>query len=204
MVWMNLEPAYAKAREDYARRQPETMSADAAVPYEQPCRQFKLTFLGEEYLITHPEGIVKRICEDGEAPLVVRVILLHYLAYAAPVSLKGELISFKELPGGYLYTVPFTNRVIRPLIKYFGQLPEKLVEVGKRLGGQPARMGDVSVAIPVLPKIPITYVLWLGDEEFPPSGNVLFDVSAEAHLPTEDYAVLPGLVLERMKKLAGL
>jgi len=42
--------------------------------------------------------------------------------------------------------------------------------------------------------VPITFVLWRGDEEIPPSGNVLFDASIPSYLPVEDIAVVCGAV----------
>ena len=86
----------------------------------------------------------------------------------------------------------------------FGGCPEKLVEAGEKLGGQRADAGDWAVTVHIFPKVPVTFVLWEGDDEFPPSGNILFDSSAALHLETEDYALLPGLAIFQMKKAAGI
>jgi len=83
---------------------------------------------------------------------------------------------------------------------FFGQFPEKLKIAAELLGGRISSLGDICVTIPVFPSIPLTFVLWLGDEEFPPSGNILFDASAPFYLPTEDYAVLAGLTVYELKK----
>ena len=40
------------------------------------------------------------------------------------------------------------------------------------------------------PRVPITLVLWRGDDEFPPDGNILFDRSISDYLTTEDVNVL--------------
>jgi len=200
-LWMNLEPAIRKAREDFGRRDPEAMALNARVPFARG--QFEISFLGEEYLIRHPQGEVKYAAQEQEVPLPVQIILLHYLAQSTPAAPEGGLISFKELPGGSIYVGPFTNRAIRPLLKYFGTRPEKLLAAGAKLGGKSAGIGDFSVTVPALPKIPVTFVIWPGDEEFPPSGNILFDSSAARHLPAEDYVVLCGLVLGKLRRTGG-
>jgi hypothetical protein len=46
----------------------------------------------------------------------------------------------------------------------------------------------------------VTFVLWGGDDEFPPSGNILFDSSAPQFLPTEDFAVLASLLVAELKR----
>lgn len=198
---MNLEPAIRKAREDFGRRDPEAMAVNARVPFARG--RFQLSFLGEEYLIRHPQGEVEYAAQEQEVALPAQIVLLHYLAQTTPAAPEGGLISFKELPGGNIYVGPFTNRAIRPLLKYFGAQPEQLLAAGEKLGGKPAGVGGFSVTVPALPKIPVTFVVWPGDEEFPPSGNVLFDSSAAKHLPTEDYVVLCGLVLDRLRKTGG-
>ncbi len=201
MAWMNLEPAHRQAKEEFARREPESMAFNAAVTYRPETAEFTVPFLGSPYLIKYPGGEVIDPAGGGEVPKEVQITLLHYLAKASPAQVEGRLISFQELPGGFIYVGPFTNRAVRPLVGMFGGKPELLVRAAKMLGGRQVEMGDVAVSVPALPKIPITFVLWLGDEEFPPSGNVLFDASASRHLPTEDYALLPGLVLGKMKRL---
>ncbi|MCL6560367.1 MAG: DUF3786 domain-containing protein, partial [Firmicutes bacterium] len=57
---------------------------------------------------------------------------------------------------------------------------------------------------PFFPLVPVTYVLWLGDDEFPASGTVLFDSTASTHLATEDYAFIAGMGVFELKKAAGL
>jgi len=200
-VWMNLEPAIRKAREEFGRRDPEAMAFNARVSFARG--EFEIPFLGEAYLVRHPQGEVRCVPQEQEVPLPLQIILLHYLAQATPAAPEGRLVSFKELPGGNIYVGPFTNRTIRPLLKYFGAQPEKLLAAGAKLGGKSAGVGEFSVTVPALPKIPVTFVIWPGDEEFPPSGNILFDSSAPKHLPAEDYVVLCGLVLDKLRRTGG-
>ncbi|MBE3588299.1 MAG: DUF3786 domain-containing protein [Thermoanaerobacteraceae bacterium] len=201
MPWMNLEPAHRQARAEFARKDPRSMADCGAVGYDPVKGEFIVPFLGSDYIVGYPGGEVRELSGVTGVPLEVQILLLHYLVKAGPARAEGRLISFKELPGGSIYTGPFTNRAVRPLVGIFGQKPELLVRAGEMLGGERVPVGDVAVRVPALPKIPITFVLWLGDEEFPPSGNVLFDASAPCHLPTEDYALLPGLALGKMKRL---
>ncbi len=214
-MWMNLEPALRKAREEFGRRDPEAMAFNARVPFSRG--EFLLSFLGEKYLIRYPQGEVgyfwkgaaqeqpqpEQPAPEQAVPLHAQIIFLHYLAQATPAAPEGRLVSFKELPGGNIYVGPFTNRTIRPLLKYFGAQPEKLLAAGAKLGGKSAGVGEFSVTVPALPKIPVTFVIWPGDGEFPPSGNILFDSSAPKHLPAEDYVVLCGLVLNKLRRTGG-
>lgn len=168
--------------------------------YDQENRLFTVPFLGTKYFVSFPDGEITSEKKGENVPMTYSVIILHYLINAGGCPLTGRYITFKELPGGSIYVEPFNNRAIRPLISFFGSSPHLLVEAGQRLGGVKAEAGDWAVTINVLPMVPITFVIWEGDQEFPPGGNILYDASAPYYLETEDYALLPGLTIFEMKK----
>lgn len=201
---VNLDSARDIAIEQFAAKEPKSMAKNALVVFNEQENFFEVPYLGGTYRVFYPSGEVTRADMSIDVPLVVRIILLHYLTQAGPGALTGTRIAYQSLPSGFIYVEPFTNRAIRPLVKIFGNHPDKLKEVAQQLGGKTIKMGDLAVEIPVLPKVPITFVLWLGDDEFPASGNVLFDGAAGSHLHTEDYALIPGMVLWEMKRMAGL
>lgn len=199
MALINLEPAFAVAKQEFAAKDPEAMARNAQVNFEANKQRYIIPFLGRNYYVDYPSGEVRVAGSEGQVSRVVQVLLLHYLINASPAGVQDKLISFKELPSGRIYVGPFTNRAIRPLVAIFGNNASKLIEAGESLGGIKKDLGDAAVTVPALPKIPVTFVIWEGDDEFPPSGNVLFDASAPLHLETEDYAMLPGLVIAEMR-----
>ena len=69
-----------------------------------------------------------------------------------------------------------------------------------KLGGHKADHGDISVTISAFPRVPITLVLWRGDEEVPPNGNILFDANVSDYLPTEDVTVLCETIIWKLVK----
>lgn len=165
-----------------------------------PANSLELQFMGRSYNIA-PEGSVSFTDGEVEVPIAEKILILHYLVHASDVALANKPISFKELPGGAIYITPFTNRSIRPLLGAFGEDPQALLPIAEKLAGKRANHGDVSVIINVFPRIPVTLILWAGDDEFPASGNILFDASAPGYLPTEDYAVLSGMLALRLRQL---
>ncbi|MFZ5648229.1 MAG: DUF3786 domain-containing protein [Bacillota bacterium] len=201
MALINLNPAHEKALEAFVRLVPEEAARRAAVEYNPETGLFTVPFLNERYIVSFPGGEITTE-EGGEVALTNKVCILHYLTHASDCSLTGRHVTFKELPNGSIYVGPFNNRAIRPLVSIFGSRPDMLVKAAEKIGGKKADMGDYAVTLNVFPKIPITFVLWEGDDEFPPSGNILFDSSAPFHLETEDYALLPGLAIFLLKKLA--
>ena len=163
-----------------------------------------IDFLGEQYKVEYPSGNFEPVpISEGELPVFTQILILHYLSNLTQVIDSGTLISYKELPGGSIYIQPFTHRAIDPLIRIFGSNPDRLLEVATSLGGHSNGLGDVGVTVRVFPRIPVTLILWRADDEFPASGNILFDSSAPLILPTEDYAVLASIVVAAFKRISS-
>lgn len=199
-TYLNRDVTLEMAQKEFAKYEPQNIAFRAGVKYLDQEGEFLVPFLNEEYRVRFPSGEVYQ--QGKEISLDEQILILHYLNSAEGVPLKHQLISFKELPSGQIYINPFYNRAIRPLLKYFGDQPEKFIKAGLALGGEKGDKGDASVKINAFPMVPIIYVIWLGDDEFPPSGNILFDASAPNYLPTEDYAVVGGMIVYELKKVA--
>jgi hypothetical protein len=97
-----------------------------------------------------------------------------------------------------MYAGVFARRVTEPLIKKFGKSAKEFKEIGIRSGGNPMDVGDASFTLNALPMIPLQYVLWEGDDEFPPSLQLLFDASVDHYLSLEDIVVLGQMSTARL------
>jgi hypothetical protein len=191
---VNLTAALALAREEFGRRAPADMARRAGVAADRRGR-LVVPFLGREYLLPVPDGDV--------IPASKEILLLHYLTGASGAPPSGEKVSFKDLPDGFIYNEPFKNRVIRPLVSAFGGRPQQLVKAGTNIGGQPAPFGDAATEIPALPRLPVVFFIWVGDEEFPPDGGVLFDANITSYLAAEDCVMLAQMSVAALINKAG-
>jgi hypothetical protein len=149
-----------------------------------------LKYLDSDYKISLPEGEVTLATGTEAVPLRDKILVLHYFLRAGGTPLTGHLITYKELQEGINYYPTFFKRSIEPIVANFKDHPEKLPEIAAAFGGRPAEYGDVAVTIPAFPLVPLTFVLWRGDKEFPPEGNILFDSTISDYLPTEDITIL--------------
>jgi hypothetical protein len=167
--------------------------------YEQGNEEEKilLSFFSEPYTIRFPQI---EFSSPGKkiVSLVTRALILHYLLKADGSPLTGEWVAYKDLPGGLLYAGVFARRVTDPLIKRFGRSAKLFQEVGIGFRGESAEVGDASVKLLALPRVPMQYVLWEGDEEFSPSAQLLFDSSVIHYLPLEDIVVLGQMTTGRL------
>ena len=179
--------AYKLACEELAKRSPSDVCTNAQVAFEPECNAYRVRYLGVVYRVHAESGAVEGPNADGEVSATVKVLLLHYLLHAKNRPLSGNLISFRDLKNGAaIYYPVFHKRAVTPLIKTFGNCFEDLYAASAELGGVRAQYGHASVTVDILPRIPVTYVLWEGEDDIPASGTILFDDSVEYYLPAED------------------
>ena len=160
---------------------------------------FSLNFLKREMIISWPDLSISYNNSDEESPIQQQVLLLHYLygawSSSGPV-ITGEWIAFQDVPDGRFYLDAFLKRAKDPLVRTFGHDPELLVEITTRVyDTMPFDHGDFSVVVRAFPLVPVALILWKGDEEFPPEGNILFDQNISDILSAEDIAWLAGMVI---------
>ncbi len=161
-----------------------------------------INLLNRQVGISWPEGVVRYREDEGEPSLQEQVSILHYLTQATEAAPAGRMITFREIPSGDFYYEPFRKRAQLPLVNTFGPAPERLLAAGEKLGGTKADIGDVALTFPLFPKVPITLVLWRGDEEFAPEGNILYDASIGELFNAEEIAFLTGNVVYKLMALA--
>ena len=195
----NLAVTLSLAQEEFAKQSPQSMAEKSGCSYDAATKSFTVTYLTQNYTVTYPDGRVTN-AENKEADFTTAILILHYLTGASGEELTNNWISFKELQGGAIYIQAFQKRAINQLVQVFGKKPESLVAAAQQFAGTPADFGDVSCIIPVLPRIPILFILWQGDDEFPPSGTILFDRNANTYLHTEDFAHLASMTVYALIK----
>ena len=146
--------------------------------------RFTLPYCNLPVTVDYPKGTVSMM--DDHMPLNndERVLLLQYLSNASGLPPRDQWLSFLDLRGGPLHWLPFQREALNPLARHYGEQPELFLELGERYGGKRVDEADVALFIPVLPRLPLTFMLWEGDDEFPSRSMILFDSVAESYLST--------------------
>lgn len=196
------ELAYRLAREQLAEIDNiEQQCHKSDAQYIDSPKVIIVGYLNQSYLITFPDIEVSLMTKEEKVPIKDKILILHYLTLAKGTPLSNKAITYKELPEGVNYFPTFYKRAIKPLVDYFGNEPHRLLDMARILGGNKADYGDVAITINAFSRVPITLILWKGDEEFAPEGNIIFDNTISDYLSTEDINVLCETIAWRLVKL---
>ena len=181
----------------------EKVSLNSNSVFDSKSKSLLVKYLNREYRINCTTGEVTCESMTEDITTTVKVLILHYLINADIRPLSGKLISFKEIRGGgAIYYQTFRKRAIEPLIKTFGQNAGRLYNAGVKLGGAIEKYGSAAVTIKIFPLVPVTYVIWQGDDEVPANATILFDNSVTNFLPGEDIVLAASFGTYELMKYA--
>lgn len=153
-------------------------------------RSITVEYLNEPYVVSLHDGYVNGDSKVAVLSIKEKLVILHYLLTANGTPPTGKLITFRELPEGRVYYPTFIKRSVQPLVSNFSSDTGYILRLAERYGGISSELGDASFVIKALHHVPLSFVLWRGDEEFEARGNILFDSGITNYLPTEDITVL--------------
>ncbi|MCD6554459.1 MAG: DUF3786 domain-containing protein [Anaerolineae bacterium] len=194
-------PALKQAREDFRHIEPYKAAYCSDTTYREltaTTGQFEVPFWGQPCLVRYPDGEVQDGYTRQGLPIVTQILVLHYLIHADGTPMTNHWVAFRELPGGLGYDAAFQGRADHRLAGVFGHDLESFVRAAEALGGERITYGDAAFLFRIFPRLWLAAILYLADEEFGASASVLFDGSAGHYLPTEDLAVLGGLLVSRL------
>jgi hypothetical protein len=187
----NYRIALELSRQKLASSDPAVMAFNSGCTYNADSSSFQVQCLGHPFTVTFPDGMVKYDNTDMEPPIAIQLVMLNYLSRSDGTPLSYKYVSYRALDGGNVFYDAFNKTAINPLAMAFGSNPAQLLAAGALFGGTPVPRGTgTGILLFFLPRVPILFQVWPGDEEFPASANILFDSTANHYLHTEDLAAM--------------
>jgi hypothetical protein len=179
-----------KAWELLAGLQPEDVCKRTGAEYDRQTGAYRISVFGAMFSVAHQKKEILALSPGGEIFLTrlryfFVLSVIWYMVGAADVQPTGKLVKPSGMPGGDIF---FRGSHVLPLeqiAKKFGADRDGFMDRGLLYGGRQAEYGDASLELSPFPRIPVTVVLWLADEEWEARADLLFDSSSTAHLPID-------------------
>jgi len=147
--------------------------------YLSDSQSYVITLLNREYTVELPE---KKVSGAG---FTEELSILTYLINSKDLPVANKLKTAQQLPDGQFFFRGPHKLITEKLEEAFGQFPERLYDVMDKFGAERREFGDASIELYVLPRVPLTIVIWRGDEEFAARASVLFDETATEQMPLD-------------------
>lgn len=186
--------------ERYKATDPYEIAERCALPYDEATRTFTFTLLGDKYSISHPDFVItgERTPTNAE-----RILFLRYMLDGKNAVFGGKYLTYREFPWGEVYITQFTGRCIVRYSFSYGFKPDLLREIMKHLPAKEVSVSNVGYEITLMPGLTMRFLLWLGDDEFPPNAQILFSDNFRYAFTAEDMANIGDIVISRMKAIGN-
>ena len=161
--------------------------------------EFYVNLLGSEYAISHPECTLRAVEGNAVPPVSVQIFLLRYLVEGKDAAFLGQWKTFREMPWGETYQVPFSGRILSRAAFTFGTRIAAFRTACEQLGGLPLDQGDAGWEFSLLGNYRLRILIWEGDEEFPPSAQILYSDNFAAGFTAEDRVIAAELLIGAIK-----
>lgn len=191
----------------YQNIDPTETSERLKIPFDQEKSVFTLKFFGTVYEITWPDFQVTHIADEmGFYPLeemiYAKILTIRFLLEGAYSNGTGKYKTYREMPWGEVYLRQFDGRCIKRLAFSYGNRLADFVKIMEHIQARPVKHGDVSFELEIYPNYFVQMILWEGDDEFPPSSQILFSDNFPVSFQAEDMAVMGDVMIGSLKAFA--
>ena len=162
-------------------------------------KEFTLELLGRRFAIAHPDYAIRALDGGSLPPLPVQTFLLRYLLESKETPWKGEWKTFREMPWGEMYITPYTGRVLTRAAFTFGFRTAAMKAACEKMGAEPVKHGDAGYRFDLIGNYQMQILIWEGDEEFPPSAQVLYSDNFADGFAAEDRVVAGDILISTIK-----
>ena len=164
-------------------------------------QEFRLKLLGRAFAISHPVYGIRALDGGAVPPLPTQTFLLRYLLESRKTPWAGTWKTFREMPWGEMYITPYTGRVLTRAAFTFGTRIDAFRAACGKLGAVPLPHGDAGFQFDFIGDYRMQLLVWEGDEEFPPSAQVLYSDNFADGFAPEDRVVAGDILISTIKSL---
>lgn len=193
--------------EEYQKIDPVETSIRSGIPYDEVNKVFTLRMMQKTYLISYPDFEIKRADDTDEeygalmVETAAKIIAIRFLTKGVVTQSTGKFLTYREVPWGEVYFKQFSGRCLMRLAFSYGSRLGAFADQMKKLGAAELELGDSSYEFEFMNGYFVRFILWSGDDEFPPSSQILFSDNFPISFEAEDLAVVGDVSIGTLKKL---
>jgi hypothetical protein len=116
-----------------------------------------------------------------------RIAVLCYMDSAIDIPQTGRLLKPVDVKGGHRFSGGTYVLPLDAISTKYAKDPEGFIHKGLKYGAEVLKgHGDACIRLYPLPRVPVTMLLWVEDEEFPSKTELFFDSTCEFQLALSD------------------
>ena len=175
------------------------------LPGYVPSGPLPIEYFGKMYLLDRKDGTLREKVSGCAADFSTAMAIygLFYYSEKQPRA-AGRWLPFRQVPMVAQFEPAFLKQWVQPFSRAFNGRLDLLKQAGEKLGFLPLPQSDAGFQAQVFHGLPIRYLFWDGDEEFPANTTVLFDANITRFVHPELVVTIGCGGLTRLLQAAGL
>ena len=193
--------------EEYRKLDPLEVSSRTGIPYDKEQQCFTIRLMQKSYRISWPEfTVTSEDKEDGQyaalkTETAAKIFVIRFLVRGVSSQPAGNYLTYREVPWGEVYFRQFQGRCIMRLAFSYGSKLDQFKAQMEKAGARELKIGDAAYEFEFINNHFVRFILWAGDDEFPPSAQILFSDNFPLSFEAEDLAVVGDISIGTLKKL---
>ena len=164
-----------------------------------------LYHFGRKLAVHRETGEITAPADQEPVSCWEKINVYTLFGYISPTAhLQNEWVPFDKLKRTAPFYQAFRKSIIEPFARTFTGHIQELERACTALGGEKLPYSDAGYEIKAFSCIPLRFLYWEGDEEFPSQGNILFDASATDFIHEESIVSIAAVGFYRLAKEAGV
>ncbi len=192
---------------EFRKLNPQEAAQRTGIPWHEETQEFEMHMMQKRFLIKWPECTIRKADPEGhgygamEDGIPPKIMVMRYLTRGVSSTGSGNFLTYREVPHGEVYFRQFQGRCMMRLAFGYGSNLSLFHAQMEKIGAKKLDMGDAAYEFEFLDKYFVRFILWAGDDEFPPSSQILFSDNFPLSFETEDLAVVGDISINKLKKI---
>ena len=195
---------YLHYLERFAKKDPAEIAERCRLAYDPGTRRFDVGLMGRRYAVRWPDFEITAGDGGGFRALDqinAKILVLRYLVDGSFTPASGKFLSYRDMPWGEVYFQNFSGRCLNRFAFTFARRTADLERAMAAAGARRVGDGDYGYEVEFMDGLFQRFTLWLADDEFPPSAQILFSDNFALAFTAEDMAVVGDVSIGALGKL---
>ena len=186
-----------------------------ALDRDELCRRFGLeqdehaqyiVYFNQKYRIDQSTGMITLCKEPGRELSFDTVMVIYHLFWYSKkgAHVCGRFVPFRQVKRAAPFDPAFRKSVLECAATTFEGHTDALNDACLALGGKSMLQGDVGYKIDAFSCMPLEFIFWDGDDEFPAQANILFDADITDFIHEETVVMVGSELIKRLVEESGL
>lgn len=164
-----------------------------------------LLYFHQKYGIHRTTGEIVCFARTEPLTLFSKLNIYTLLWYCKDTAaFQNEWLPFRSLKDASPFGPAFQKTVIDVFAATFSGHVKELTKACLEMGGQKLSHSDAGFELPAFACIPVRFLFWDGDDEFPAQANILFDKGATDFIHVESLVSIASEGLSLLSEHSGL